>query len=149
MRHVWLTFVAIAGIFAALAWGNDYFTLQGERTIYTVDCKEGGWKGDECTGKLLSGDRYRFRALKAHREVLFWTSGSSEPSGKYTDCVIHNGRNWSCKPNSDTPRTIAYQMVKGKPVREPGSAAQPFHCVSKLRWWLIKQGIPTGNSVIS
>jgi len=149
MKPIWLSFLAILVFLAVLVWGTDYFTLKGEWTIYTVGCEQGAWHGNECSGQLVSAERYRFRALRAHSEVLFWVSGSPQPSGKYTECVIVNGRNWACKPNADTSRTIAYKMVQGKPVREPGSATRSFHCVSKWRWWLIKYGIPTGRTVSS
>ncbi len=146
MRRVALTTAGIALVFGGIAVATDYVTLKGEWTVYTADCEQGVWQGIRCTGNLVAGQRYRFRTLKAHNEVIFWVSGSSEPSGKFTDCVVANGRNWSCKPGPDSGRSITHQMVKGHPVQEPGGVTRTFHCISKLRWWLLKYGIPTGSS---
>lgn len=142
-----LFLLAIFTIFGIVAFATDSVTLQGERTVYTADCQQGVWQGTQCTGTLVAGDRYRFRALKAHGEVIFWTLGASGPTSKFTDCAITDGRNWSCKPNADSPRTITHAMVRGRPVPEPGGTGRAFHRVSKTRWWLLKYGIPTGNNV--
>ncbi len=146
MRRIGLSTAAVLIAFGGIAVATDYVTVQGEWTVYTVDCEHGVWQGIGCTGELVAGQRYRFRALKAHSEVIFWTSGSQEPSGKFTNCVIADGRNWSCKPNADSARTITHKMVKGHPVPEPGGVTRIYHCISKWRWWLIRHGIPTGNS---
>lgn len=76
--------IALLVLFCAVAfsaWSTDGMTLQGERTIYTAGCQQGGWQGSECSGQLAASQRYRFRALKAHSEVLFWTTGAGGPSG--------------------------------------------------------------------
>ena len=57
--------VAIIALLSALLWGSDRITLQGERTIFTVDCAGGVWEGARCTGNLVPGKRYAFRASKA------------------------------------------------------------------------------------
>ena len=44
-------FVIVAIMFGVFIWGTDYITLQGEWTIYTVECTQGVWNGDICTGK--------------------------------------------------------------------------------------------------
>ncbi|HEX7441836.1 MAG TPA: hypothetical protein VF319_17250, partial [Caldimonas sp.] len=88
------------------AWASDFVTMQGERTIYTVDCKNGVWQGDRCGGQVVAGTRYRFRALKPHGEVIFWMVGSKEPSGKFNECTIQDGRNWVCKVCADAARSI-------------------------------------------
>jgi hypothetical protein len=79
--------------------------------------------------------------------VLFWTVGASEPSGKYTDCTIADAQNWSCKPNADAARTIAHQMVHGRPTSDPAANTLPFHETSKWKWMLLRMGIPVAGSV--
>ena len=41
------------------------------------------WQGERCSGRLVAGDRYRYRALKPHGEVIFWTVGTKDKSGKF------------------------------------------------------------------
>jgi len=122
-------------------------TMQGERTIYTVDCVRGAWEGDHCNGTLAAGARYRFRALKPHGEVIFWTVGSSEPSGKFNDCTIQDGRNWACKVCADTSRSITLEMAHGKPVVTAAAPTRPFRAVSKWRWLLLQRGYTSGRPV--
>ena len=76
MRRIWLFVVSLLLFLAAAAWTTDFITLKGERTIYTVMC-QGTWRDDHCAGKLVAGKRVRFRALMAHREVIFWTVGEA------------------------------------------------------------------------
>lgn len=54
----------------------------------------------------MAVDRYQFRALPAQNEVLVWTVGSKQPSGKFTGCSIQDGRSWSCKAHPDFSHTI-------------------------------------------
>jgi hypothetical protein len=61
--RTWLFVIATLAVLAAMAWASDTVTLQGERTIYTVECRQGGWQGQHCSGRLAAGDRFRFRAL--------------------------------------------------------------------------------------
>lgn len=131
---IWTT----VGFFCSIAWLSDFITFQGERTVYTAECHAGTWQVSQCTGQLVAGPLFRFRALKAHHEVLFWTAGSSEPSGKFTDCAIQDGRNWSCKSNADFARTITREMVHGSPVPDTSGVARPYHQISKVRWLLLK-----------
>ncbi len=143
--RLWLfVLVALAVIFLTL-WSTDKITLQGERTIYTVDCRDGAWQGLHCTGRLVATERFRFRALRPHREVVFWTVGANEPSGKFTDCDIEDGRNWVCKPNADTARTITLQMSKGNAIPDSTGRARAFHAVDKVQWFLLQWGLPVGN----
>jgi hypothetical protein len=131
-----------------IGWLSDQVSLNGERTVYTVECQDGPWEGSSCTGKLMIGNRYRFRILKEQREVLFWTAGNTtEPSGKFSDCEIIDGRNWRCNPDADAAHTIAHEMQHGHPVRDASGQPHSFHPVSKLRWFLIKYYIPTGTNV--
>ena len=112
-RFVWVVLALL--LVAALLWGSDRITLQGERTIFTVDCAAGSWDGARCTGHLVPGRRYAFRASQARQEVLYWIRGSDAPSGRYTDCTVTDRDNWSCNVvTGGTPSTIAFEMVKGR-----------------------------------
>jgi len=143
--RIWSLVVLVLALLGLFAWAADFVTLQGERTVYTAGCEQGNWQGHHCSGKLVAGDRHRFRALKIHAEVLFWTVGSKEPSGKFSDCTIKDGRNWVCKPGPETPRAIAREMALGKPVPDPNGLTRPFHPIPKWRWMLLRWGITLGN----
>ena len=145
MVRVWafVVFVLIALGFAA--WASDFVTMQGERTVYTVDCREGAWDGERCAGTLVAGQRYRYRALTRHKEVIFWTVGTDEPSGKFGDCTIRDGRNWVCRPSGDVSRSITLQMAEGVPIA--GDATRPFRAVSKWRWMMLKRGWSASGAV--
>ena len=138
----------IALLIGTLAWANDFITLQGEWTVYTVECRQGIWSGDICTGKLIASDRYRFRALKPHREVLFWIVGSTEPSGRLAPCEIENRANWTCKATADSSRSITQVMSQGHPVSDPTANARPFHAVSKIKWLLLRYGKVFGDVIV-
>ena len=139
------TLIGVLLLGAGLAWITDSVTLQGERTIYTVDCVGGTWKGTACTGKLAPADRYRFRALRLHREVLFWRVGVIEASSRLVDCEIQDGRNWRCPNGPDTTRSITTSLERGRAVRDPASAGKAFHAVPKWRWLLLHWGLPAGS----
>jgi hypothetical protein len=137
-----LSIVLAVALVAALLWGSDRITLQGERTIYTVDCAGGTWTGRVCSGKLSPGKRYAFRASLARQEVVYWIRGSTAPSGKYPDCKVIDRDNWSCKSLGDgSPATIAYEMVRGHPTRAGREQMLPFHSVPKWKWWLMDAGV--------
>ncbi len=145
--RTWLAVIAILALAAMVAWASDAITLQGERTVYTVDCRHGDWQGATCTGKLAAGARYRFRALRAHDEVVFWTVGATdEPSGKLMACRIDDGRNWTCPPSAEAGRTITLQMARGTPMPDASGHAKPFHAIAKWRWWLVRYGLPIGRT---
>ncbi len=146
VMRLWPIALAALAVVAAIVWLSDNVTRQGERTIYTVDCSDGAWQDLQCTGRLVAAGRYRFRALKPHREVVFWTVGATEPSGKFTDCDIEDGRNWVCKPTADAMRTITLQMSKGVPVRDSSGRVKSYHAVAKWRWLLLQWGIPVGTN---
>ncbi len=141
--------VLVLAVFCAFVWATDTVTLQGERTIYTARCEQGSWQGELCTGKLVAAERYRYRVLKPHNEIFFWIAGSSEPSGKFTDCVIQDGRNWRCQSNQDASRSITLEMARGYPVADPSGVTRPFHAVSKLTWELLNVGIAVTNTAMS
>ena len=52
--RIWLFVIVLAALFSAWLWSTEAITLQGERTVYTVDCQRGDWRGLHCTGQLLS-----------------------------------------------------------------------------------------------
>jgi hypothetical protein len=147
IRKLFLSIVAMT-LFVGFFWASDIVTLQGERTVYTAGCVEGTWAGDRCTGKLVAAERFRFRALKAHNEVFFWNVGvASDPTGKFTQCVIADGRNWVCQPTTEGPKAIALAMQHGKPVRDMTGKTRPTHPVSKWTWTLLDLGVPVGDTV--
>lgn len=135
------TLALIAVLLVFIAWADDFVTLQGEHTIYTVTCQDGTWQRTVCTGRLKAGDRYRFRALKQRREVLFWRVGADEPSGKFTNCDIRDGRNWSCRANADAARTITLALARGRAQHDASGATRPFHAISKWKWWCLRLGV--------
>lgn len=143
-NRLWLGIGAMAMLIAAYAWAVDFFTIEGERTVYTVDCVEGQWAGQRCSSHLAAGKRVRFRALPAHGEVLFWTVGTSEPAGKLTNCQVDGGRNWTCPISADASRTITLRMVHGEPQADVARRTRDLHAVPKLRWWLLRLGVSLG-----
>jgi hypothetical protein len=148
--RIWLIVSAVVGLLGIAVWANDFITLQGERTVYTAACEQGAWVANRCTGKLVAGDRYRFRALKAHNEVFFWIAGDrTQPAGRFTECEIRDGRNWKCKPNADAPRAITLELSHGRPVIDPAAATQAYHAVSKWRWELMQYGISFGDTAVA
>lgn len=129
------------------AWASDFVTLQGVRTIYTVECR-GVWHGDRCDGSLTAGDRYRYRVVKPQQEVVFWTIGTEEPVGTFRHCRIRDGRNWVCRPGVDAARSVTLEMIAGQPVVEGRQAAtRPCHAVSKWRWILLDHGFQVERGV--
>lgn len=147
MNQKWYLLVPAVAAVGLVVWAADIVTLQGERTVYTAGCEGGTWVGDRCTGKLAAAERYRFRALKTHGEVFFWNVGvASDPTGKFTQCVIADGRNWSCKPNTDGPKSITLEMQRGRPVRDTSGKTRPAHIVSKLKWTFLGYGISWGDT---
>ncbi len=143
--RIGLGLLAALAVLGFITWASDFVTLQGERTIYTVGCADGSWQGNHCTGRLIPAERYRYRALRAHQEVLFWTVGVAEPSSKFTDCTIQDGRNWTCKPNADASKSITLQMERGAAVHDETGQARSFHAVPKWRWMLAGYGVSTGS----
>jgi hypothetical protein len=138
MQRVWIALTTMFLLLTAIAWLTDFITAKGERTVYTASC-QGVWQGDDCVGTLLAGERIRFRALRAHREVLFWSVGGAEPTGKLSPCAIEDGRDWSCTPGADSAHSITLAMVHGQP--QPNTpSGRSFHAVSKLRWLLLRYG---------
>lgn len=147
MVRVWAFVIFVLAALGFAAWASDFVTPQGERTIYTVECSNGVWHGEQCSGQVAAGTRYRYRALKPHREVIFWMVGSNEPSGKFNDCTIQDGRNWVCKVCADAARSITVQMAQGVPVAAAPTVTRPFRAVSKWRWLLLQRGFTASRAV--
>ena len=124
-----------------LLWSTDKITWQGERTVYTVQCVRGSWDGNRCTGAMNADLRFRYRVLPPHKEVVFWVVGHSDPSGKLTNCMIVDGRNWKCPENADSARSITLEMSGGVPVHKLPDQPVQFHAVSKLTWTLLNFGL--------
>jgi len=127
--------------FASFLWASDRITVQGERTVYTVECVGGEWQGLHCTGKLAAGDRHTFKASRTRQEVLFWIVGSAVPSGRYSDCLVKDRGNWTCNVRIDEPRTVTYEMQRDVPTVGVAGLALPFHAVPKWKWWAIREGL--------
>src|SRR5437879_1941256 len=136
----WFAVLAVA-VFTIVVWASDKISYEGERTVYSVQCEQGVWEGWRCTGKLVVGDRYRFRASKSRQEVIYWIVGSSAASGKYTDCKVLDRGNWTCPASTGQPATIAHEMVQGRPTRDESRTVLPFHAVPKWQWWLLDAGL--------
>lgn len=143
--RVSVVFLVVFLVLATWAWFTDFVTIQGESTVYTANCDNGQWQGERCTGRLVPGERYRFRALPRRREVLFWTLGRDEPSGRFTQCQIQDGRNWICAPGPDALRTITTGLVRGRAIHDPSGATKGFHAIYKWRWILLQWGLPMGQ----
>ena len=138
-----LRWMAVAAMlfFTFFLWTTDKITLQGERTIYTVECRNGTWEGSQCRGKLAAGPRFRYRALTAHGEVLFWVLGRQEPSAKLTGCAIQDGRNWTCPESADAAQSLTLAISSGEAIHNPAWPTRPFHATSKVDWWLLNAGL--------
>jgi len=134
-------------LFGVLIWASDRVTMQGERTIYSVDCESGAWQGSHCTGRLVPGERYAFRASLRRHEVIYWRRASDAPSGKFSDCTVVDRDNWSCNVQANQQPTIAYEMRNGRPTRVQGLVL-PFRDVPKWKWWLLQFGVPFFSDAI-
>lgn len=133
--------IVLIALLAVVLWGSDRITLQGERTIFTVNCDRGSWQGNRCTGDLAPGSQYAFRASHARNEVLYWVRGSNAPSGKFSDCMVKDRDNWTCNVHIDQQPALTFEMSKGKPTRGLLGLGMPFHSVPKWKWWALSLGI--------
>ena len=128
-------------VIGALIWASDKITLQGQRTIYSVQCRDGTWEGWRCTGTLVAGDRYRFLASRSRQEVIFWVVGSKEPSAKYKECVVKDRDNWKCDAKPEQPATVVDELVHGRPGSTGGAHTEPLRAVHKWKWWVLYGGV--------
>jgi len=99
------------------------------------------WEGNRCTGTLVPGPRYAFRASPRRHEVLYWVRGSEAPSVTFTGCDVSNRDNWRCAAPPGQPQAIANEMRDGRPARNGDGPAARFHHVPKWKWWAIRSGI--------
>ena len=136
----WLAGCLAIALFALGVWASDRITWQGERTVYTVGCVGGKWAGLSCSGRLVAGERHRFRASRTRQEVLYWVVGSSTPSGKFGDCRVKNRGNWSCNVLAGPPPTIAHEMDDDRPVNFVPGLDVPYRAVAKWKWALLDAG---------
>ena len=146
MNPKWVAIAIVAAVLGVAMWASDKITYEGERTIYTVRCKQGNWEGLLCRGTMVAGERYRFRASVSKQEVLYWVVGSKEPSGKYSQCSVMDRGNWSCeKSAAGQPPTIARAMMNGRPRRDDGETHIEFRAVPKWVWWVLDAGLHVYN----
>jgi hypothetical protein len=145
MKRRWFARALTTSVFvlvvAALVWSSDRITLQGERTIFAVECVQGVWQGNRCTGRLVPGPRYAFRASPRRQEVLYWIRGTEAASVKFTGCDVRNRDNWTCAVDPGQPPAVAYAMRDGRPIRKGEGLTVPFHDVPKWKWWAIRGGV--------
>ena len=145
MSPKWFAIVLLLAGLGVVLWASDKITYEGERTVYTVRCEQGEWDGLLCRGKMMAGDRYRFRASVSKQEVLFWIVGTPDPSGKFTQCKVKDRGNWACAEDAGQPATVAREMVNGRPKRDGGARELPFHAVPKWVWWVLNAGTHAYN----
>ena len=141
MNAKWAIVAIIVVALGIALWASDKITYEGERTFYTVRCEDGNWDGLACKGKMVAGDRYRFRASVSKQEVLYWVVGSSQPSGKFSHCQVKDRGNWECDEAAGQTPTITRSMMNGRPKREEGAHSVSFHAVPKWVWWVLDAGI--------
>ena len=135
-----LTIGLVVIVVTVLVWAGDRITLKGHHTLHTVECLDGNWQRERCTGVMVAGDRYRFSASRTRQEVICWIVGSKQPSGKYTNCVVNDRDNWKCNMTPGEPATITHALVNGRP-DNGGTEPQSIHIVPKWKWWLLRSGI--------
>jgi hypothetical protein len=137
--RTWGTLTALVLALFVFMWAIDFITLEGEWTLYGAQCTQGKWlDAERCSGKLEAGERHRFRALKKKGEVVFWTVGSPEPSGKLAPCVIQSRSDWKCEAGGDGARALTLELHRGEAV--PQTGVEVFHALPKWKWFLLKYG---------
>jgi hypothetical protein len=132
----------LSAILVAVIWSSDQITFEGERTLYAVTCVGGSWDGLRCTGRLVAGDRHRFRASRTRQEVVSWVAGSTEPTRIQHGCEVIDRGNWKCPVQADAAAPIIYEMVNSRPRPSAAGAAAPLHGVPKWQWWVLRLGVP-------
>jgi len=140
MGKVWTFLILVLAGFVLLAWASDRITLQGERTVYTVNCEGGSWEGLRCSGHMVAGMRHRFRASRRRSEVLYWVADSPATSGKYTDCRVVDRDNWACEEHSGQPAAAAQEFSHGRPLIHRGASGVQVRAIAKWKWWALRAG---------
>jgi hypothetical protein len=138
--------LALLTLVAATLWAWDFVTLDGERTVYTVQCHDGEWHQLSCSGRLAAAERYRFRTLPSEGQVEYWIAGARDRAGRFTGCEIRSGRNWRCPGSADAARTITTEMRHGRAVHDDSGRLPSFYAVTKWRWYLLQWGVPLGRA---
>ena len=148
LSRIGIGVVAVSCALAVLSWMTDSIpSPDGTRAVYTGECARGTWDGSHCYGRLVAGPRYWFQVTDTRGEVLFWST-EGPAVGKYSTCSVEDRENWSCIPNSGSVRTIAHQMIRGRPVPDPTVPTLPFHEIEKWRWLLLQIGFPAGHEAL-
>lgn len=130
--------LAVLLVVAILVWASDRITLQGERTIFTVKCQRGDWVNGRCTGTLVPGERYAFRASVRRQEVLYWIRGAQSPYGKFSDCQVRDRDNWTCTVPVGADAKVTEGMIGGEPTTGCAGLPTPLHRIAKWRWWVMQ-----------
>ena len=142
----WWVALPVVVMLLFFVWTTDRISLQGERTVYTVNCLGGTWAGDRCSGETVPGPRVRYRVLKTRSEVVFWVLDSNAPLSKLTKCEIQDGRNWTCPTSGDASKSLTLGMIAGGPMQNSAWPTLSFHAVSKVRWLMLYVGIQVARS---
>lgn len=127
-------------------WLSGAITLEGQWTLYTARCSSGAWDGDRCTGRLVAAERWLFAANKAIGEVDYKTLGRESQTGRMSQCLIQDGRDWACRLVESGAPPITNHLVRGRPV-ERLDAPDGVRPVPKWRWLALSARVPTGSDV--
>lgn len=137
-RYICLVYAMVVIFLTIVAWGSDFFSAKGERTLYTARCTDGQWVKGHCTGRLESAERIRYKVQKSHSEVSYQALGSSSPVGHLARCTISNGRNWTCADDRGPPGSITLGLTNGKPDQSIAETTRTERCVSKWTWFRLR-----------
>ena len=135
-----IVFTAVLAMLVLIGWLQDFVTISGARTVYTVECAGGRWEGLRCGGHLAASHRYRLKVLKRRGEVLYWIAGSPSASQKLTPCVIENAKNWDCTQAPGAADAPVRAMKHGQPIVSP-EPLRAIHSVAKWKWLLAERGL--------
>jgi hypothetical protein len=127
-------------------WLSGAITLEGQWTLYTARCSSGRWDGDRCTGNLVAAERWLFAANKAIGEVDYTALGRESRTGRLSQCLIQDGRDWACERVESGAPPITNHLVRGSPVGrlDTPDGVRP---VPKWRWLALSARVPTGSDV--
>lgn len=120
--------------------------MEGERTLYTVQCSEGQWSGRACTGRLMAARSYRYEARPGAHEVVFSVDAAPSQRRRLAPCEVRDARNWSCAAGNDSASSVTLTMVCGQ-ATDPAPPALGLRVVPKLQWWRLKAGLDFSRDV--